>query len=589
MKQVQFWGAVALSVNLILMSKSIYAQENSLIVVYPPTNHQTTANSIFFIGSAPPQVEVLINGENIERSPQGNFAPSFPLKEGENKFTIRSENEEITRIVTKTINKPNYSQIANLSPDLLKPNVDISRLPDELVCFSAVAPVNAQVSVKIEDQSLELKPNLTQVSLPPNSAVLIGNNQGNPLNSSNSVTMSGCGKFNIGGIMTTPIFEMNYQGKIISQASLGTVTIFDPTQLQVIEVIADQGVARSGASTNHSRLTPLPRGTRAVVTGTEGEWLRLDYGGWIKASETQVLDTNVPPTSSIRSVTSRQINNGIEVIFPLQNPVPINIKQDEQTLTLSLHNTIAETDTIRLDDNFLVKRLDWYQVNPTQIDYTFHFKSSQQWGYDVRYQGNNLILTLNSAPQGINNKNLQGTRILLDPGHGGEELGALGPTGYPEKDVNLVVSLLLAQELRNLGAEVYLTREDDSFVSLGDRQTMINNLKPSLALSIHYNALPDGGNAVKTQGISTFWYHPQAHDLAVFLHNYLVEKLNRPSYGVFWNNLALTRPHASPTVLLELGFMINPYEFEWITNPQAQRQLAQTLAEGITVWLEKQS
>ena len=54
-----------------------------------------------------------------------------------------------------------------------------------------------------------------------------------------------------------------------------------------------------------------------------------------------------------------------------------------------------------------------------------------------------------------------------------------------------------------------------------------------------------------------FWYHPQAEDLSKFLHDYLVEKGERPSYGVFWNNLALTRPHAAPSVLLELGFMIN--------------------------------
>jgi N-acetylmuramoyl-L-alanine amidase len=71
----------------------------------------------------------------------------------------------------------------------------------------------------------------------------------------------------------------------------------------------------------------------------------------------------------------------------------------------------------------------------------------------------------------------------------------------------------------------------------------------------------------------------------VFLQNYLVKKLDRPSYGVYWNNLALTRPSAAPTVLLELGFMINPVEFEWITNPQEQKKLALTLADGITEWL----
>jgi N-acetylmuramoyl-L-alanine amidase len=115
---------------------------------------------------------------------------------------------------------------------------------------------------------------------------------------------------------------------------------------------------------------------------------------------------------------------------------------------------------------------------------------------------------------------------------------------------------------------------------------MINEEEPDLAISVHYNALPDNGDAMKTQGIGTFWYHPQAHSLAVFLHNYLVETLDRPSYGVFWNNLALTRPAVTPSILLELGFMINPVEFEWIVNPQEQRKLAVALADGIVEWMK---
>ena len=135
-----------------------------------------------------------------------------------------------------------------------------------------------------------------------------------------------------------------------------------------------------------------------------------------------------------------------------------------------------------------------------------------------------------------------------------------------------------------MGATVYLTRETDIDVSLKDRVKTIDEIEPDLALSIHYNALPDNGDAINTKGISTFWYNTQAHNVAVFLHNYLVEKLDRADAGVFWNNLALTRPHTAPSVLLELGFMINPWEFEWITNPEEQTKLARAIADGIVEW-----
>jgi N-acetylmuramoyl-L-alanine amidase len=273
----------------------------------------------------------------------------------------------------------------------------------------------------------------------------------------------------------------------------------------------------------------------------------------------------------------------------LQIPVPVSIQQGTQTLTLSLYNTTAQTDTIRLDDDPVIQRLDWQQVSPKQVDYTFNLKSKQQWGYDLRYQGTSLILSLRHPPRLVNSQTrpLEGIKILLDPGHGGKETGAIGPTGYPEKAVTLTVAKLLEQALSDRGATVYLTRETDTDVSLQERVDLIDRLKPAISLSLHYNALPDGGDAIKTDGVSTFWYHPQAHDLAIFLENYLVQALKRPSYGVFWNNLALTRPQIAPAVLLELGFIINPEEFEWIANPQEQQRLAKTLADGITQWFEE--
>ena len=360
-----------------------------------------------------------------------------------------------------------------------------------------------------------------------------------------------------------------------------------------MEVSAEFGVARTGPSTNYSRLTPLPKGTRSAVTGKTGEWLRLDYGAWIKSSETASLPNAIVPNTIIRSVGSSQSEQATLVSFPLQTPVPVTVKQESDKLTLTLHNTTAQTDTIPFNDNPFVSRMDWQQIPPspggnsTAVQYIFNLKKNQQWGYKLGYEGTTLKLKLRHPPElrRSRRKPLSGSKILIDPGHGGKESGAVGPTGLPEKDVNLTISKLLRRELVKRGATVVMTREIDKFVSLGDRQKIIAREEPTLALSVHYNALPDYGDAENTKGIGMFWYHPQAHSLAVYLHNYLVDKLDRPSYGVFWNNLALTRPEAAPSLLLELGFMSNPEEFEWVTNPKQQKKLAKTLADGIVKWL----
>jgi N-acetylmuramoyl-L-alanine amidase len=577
----------------------ITVAQQSLVISFPSrTEYQTTSDRMFFLGSAPPSGNVLVNGQPIQRSPAGHFAPRFPLQMGENIFVFRYQNQERRIRVNRTSRQASLPNGLAFVPGSLSPGVDIARLPGELICFSAIAPTNATVTVKLANQNIPLYPQGKKVELPSNLAVLAGQNQ--PVTTSISGKYEGCAVASEAGELGFPEFQLTANGNTVSQVGQGRISILTPADLEIAEVIVDAGIARTGPSTDHSRLTPLPRGTIATITGRESDWVRLDYGAWIRAEEVRVSRASVPPQSIIRSVSARQIPGATQVIFPLQVPVPVSVQQGDRTFTLTLYNTTAQTDIIRLDDNPLISRLDWQQVAPNQVQYTFNLKSGQQWGYQLKYEGTSLVLTLRHSPTtssvapGQNGeikeqtgKPLTGISILLDPGHGGKEPGAAGPNGYLEKDVNLSVSRLLRDQLVARGATVYMTREDDSTVSLPERMAMIDSVQPAIALSIHYNSLPDYGDAFNTSGVGTFWYHPQAHSLAVFLQQYLVQKLNRPSYGVFWNNLALTRPHSAPSVLLELGFMSNPFEFEWVTNPQEQTKLAATLADAITEWFKR--
>ncbi len=561
-----------------------------LKLVYPPNNHRTTSDRIFFIGTAPPSGRVVVNGRTIRRSPAGHFAPSFPLRMGENFFTFRYRNQRRRIKVTRLSTQPKLPVGLAFGQDSLTPRVDIARMPGEAICFSAIAPANATVNVKLANQTIPLMPQAAKVILPPNSAALVAQNLPNAVTTQNiprSSYYQGCATAESPAELGRPQFQLTINGKTITEIGQGNIRILSPTQLEIAEVIVDGGIARTGSGTNYSRLTPLPKGTQAAITGREGEWVRLDYGGWINQQEVRISQSSVPPRSIIRSITTRRIAGATEVVFPLQVPVPVSVQQSDRILTLTLHNTTAQTDIIRQDDDPIISRLDWQQVAPNQVQYTFNLKSQQQWGYKLRYEGTSLVLTLRYPPNRSNKtaeQPLSGIKILLDPGHGGRESGAAGPTGYLEKDVNLTVSKLIRDELVARGATVIMTREDDITLSLPERVAIIDREEPAIALSIHYNSLPDNGDAFNTKGIGMFWYHPQAHSLSMFLHDRLVGKLNRPSYGVFWNNLALARPASAPSVLLELGFMSNPFEFEWLMNPTEQRRLARAIADSITEW-----
>ncbi|QIR39080.1 N-acetylmuramoyl-L-alanine amidase [Tolypothrix sp. PCC 7910] len=578
---------VLLVIFSFLITSSIALANSSLLVVFPQTNYQTSAEKIFFLGTAPSNGQVLINGKTVTRSKAGHFAPSIPLQLGDNLFTVRHQNQELQIKVTRLSTQPVLPQGLAFAKDSLTPAADIARLPGELICFSAIAPSNASVTVKLANQTIALAPQPSKAQLPSNLAALTGRNQ--PAIKSTVGNYQGCTTMIAAADLGTPEFQLALDGKTITQLGTGKIQILAPTQLPVIEVTADSGLARTGPSTDYSRLTPLPKGTQAAVTGKEGEWLRLDYGAWINAKETQVLPGAISPRTIIRSVGYRKLPSATQIVFPLEVPVPVSVQQSERSFALTLYNTTAQTDIVRTDENPLISRLDWRQVAPGQVQYTFYLKKSQQWGYHLRYEGTSLILALRHPPviKDKTRKPLSGIRILLDPGHGGKESGASGPTGYLEKDANLLVSKLLRDELVKRGATVVLTRDDDRDVSLVERQAIISKEEPAIALSIHHNSLPDDGDAEKTKGFAAFWYNTQSHSLALFLHNYVVKNLGKPSYGVFWDNLALTRPTAAPSVLLELGFMSNPEEFEQVVNPEQQKKMAKVLADGIVEWFKK--
>jgi N-acetylmuramoyl-L-alanine amidase len=577
------------SFNFLFTSWVALARE-SLLVVFPPTNYQTSTEKIFFIGTAPPAGQVLINGKVIKRSQSGHFSPSFPLQLGENIFKVRYQNQEREIKINRVSTQPELPQGLGFAKNSLTPAVDITRLPGELICFSAVAPPQATVWVNLVNQNLvnqniALLPQPLFAQLPPNSSILTGFNQPNR---SSLSKYQGCTTVTNAADLGKPEFNLQMNDQRITQTGLGKIEILSPAQLAVAEITSESGVTRTGPGTDYSRLTPLPKGTMTTVTGKEGEWLRLDYGAWINSKETKIIAGAVAPQTVIRSVGYRQLNTATEMIFPLETPVPVSVEQGNNFFTLTLYNTTAQTDTIRLDDNPLISRLDWQQVSPTQVKYTFNLKKLQQWGYKLRYDNTTLVLTLRHPPQLKNSKRLplSGIKIVLDPGHGGKESGSRRPTGYSAKDVNLLVSKLLRDELAKRGAKVVMTREDDQDVSLVQRQEIINQEEPAIALSIHYNFLPDNSNTANTRGLVSFWYHPQAHSPTVFLHNYLVNKLPQPSFGVFWNNLALTRPSPAPSVLLEFRFMKNANELEEIVNSQQQQKIAKILADGVTEWFK---
>jgi N-acetylmuramoyl-L-alanine amidase len=386
----------------------------------------------------------------------------------------------------------------------------------------------------------------------------------------------------------------------------------------IYEVTKDLGIARTGPHDDCKRVTPLPRGTRARViaeaTGPDRykntvPWSQLDYGAWIESSELASFTGAIPLQSQLASVSTQILPETTEITFPLSSPVPIEVKQGDRTFSLTLHNTIGNqiqnltqpsqpqlwqpNQSINFT-NPVIAQASYQKIAPDKIRFDFRLKPRQQWGYQLRYVGNNFVLSLRKPPvlTKDTNRPLQGIKIMVDPGHGGNDSGAVGRlagTAYEEKTLNIQFADLLQQELQRRGAKVTMTRMTDVNPSLDERHIAIDKLAPAVSISIHHDATASGRG---TKGSSIYWYHPQSQDLAASLLDYFAQNGNRPilnDNGVIQKSFAVARPSGAPAVLLEVGFMTDPDELTELSNPDNQERLAKVLADGISKWVVTQS
>ncbi|MFC2171466.1 N-acetylmuramoyl-L-alanine amidase, partial [Acidobacteriota bacterium] len=212
--------------------------------------------------------------------------------------------------------------------------------------------------------------------------------------------------------------------------------------------------------------------------------------------------------------------------------------------------------------------------------------------------------------------------VVLDPGHGGQEVGAKGPTGLLEKDVTLQVAHILKKMLEtNLGVQVRLTRESDVDLSLQERTALANYQKADLFLSLHCNASrrqnargaetyfmsykatdeesgrlaqfennPLGGSSMGNQltdlelilwDMAQTQYLQESEQFAEAVNYELSKTLNLKDRGVKQAPFAVLAGAAMPAVLVEIAFISNPSEERALRSSEFKVKIAQALYKSV--------
>ena len=217
--------------------------------------------------------------------------------------------------------------------------------------------------------------------------------------------------------------------------------------------------------------------------------------------------------------------------------------------------------------------------------------------------------------------------VVLDPGHGGTQEGAVGICDLKEKDVTLHISIELARLLNTSGkARAILTRTTDKTLGLRERTRLANRAKAHLFVSIHANA----STTSKGYGIETYFLsqqssdkqsaqtalrenegltptlpkeqesidfilkqmthnaaHRQSQQLAIHFETILKQSLHSRGRGVLQAPFVVLLEAEMPAVLVEVGFLSNPEECEQISDPKYQAKIAQALSTAIISHLAK--
>lgn len=314
-----------------------------------------------------------------------------------------------------------------------------------------------------------------------------------------------------------------------------------------------------------NRMSHLSKGTRVLINGEKGNFYRVFLNekltGWItKTSVKQV--GKIPNLIVLKELKTKEDKDFCYWEFDLNGKVPFIVKE-ENGLILQLFNVNGCEDNTYLL-NIPMKRL---------------------MGYDAYYVKDKLILKVRKIPEIINEAKLKDIVIVVDAGHGGKELGAIGCCGDKEKDINLAIAKDLRDELEKRGAKVIMTRDKDSDVSLQDRVKLAKEKDAVLLISIHANALPDGQDPIKNRGTSIYYYHNQARPLADSILNEMTTQLGTRNDKVRQGSLALVRPTSSVSVLIETAYMINPDDVALLTDKDFQAKCAKAIADGIEKYM----
>ena len=410
---------------------------------------------------------------------------------------------------------------------------------------------------------------------------------------------------------------------------------------------------RSGPGTGNGILTQAYQGATLPVVDQSGDWYRVTLAGgnsgWVAGWLVSVKTTPPIPTNPVspspspalpdRGSTDRPEDNANKPADNANKPVengnkpkdnankPVDSKSGK-LLSLQVNNSSGKTSAVvtanapfnyasftlenpsrlvvdckgvsigsvpsstRVNSKTINQvRAGYYQKDPDITRLVFDLPSGVQ--YVAALSKDKMTLTVDTYIPDLNGA-YKGKTVVIDPGHGGSDPGAVGQNGLKEKDVTLDIAKRVQRLLEAKGTKVIMARTGDTDVDLYERTNRANRAGADIFVSIHINAHNDRVYG----GTSTYLYQNDRKDqpasrvqnsrrLANYVQNELLKSLGLRDVGVKEAHFAVLRTSGMPSILAEIAFISNTREESLMRTDDFKNKAAEAIAKGIGLYFSE--
>lgn len=559
---------------------------NPIQIVEPVENAQLPAiSSTFVCGSVPADGKLMINGTPVSVYSGGGFLAMVHLTPGECHIKAELQLGNTTYNLTRTVMVSSPEQPAPLSPltiTYVTPKQDQELLPEDFVNVVCKGSPGSKAFFTIKGVKGRF-PMIESDAAPGGiyqGVYLVGPHD----------------KLKKSKIKVTLEDQKN---KKLSQESKGTLSLFPNVFPVMVATTSPYTILRTGPALapddKAGYLMFPPVGTLLQITGRKGDEYRVRLTKtktvWVSISQVKQLAEGTQPAHIVAGGIYLNANDrSTKIHLPLGCKIPFKVEPDFEGkyIDISFYGAFSNTDIIANPAIGVIKNLSWFQDDEETYRLRINTIPNGWWGYDARYDGNEFVFELRTPPPVIAGSSpLAGLTIAVDAGHGVPDNGAIGATGYTEKDANFALAMNLREKLLAKGANVIMIRKDNDDVPLSDRPQIAWQNKADILVSIHNNSLPAGGNPFIKHGFGVYYFTPMSLALAKEIHSAYNEtfdgdsEFNLPDDGLYYDNLALTRSPQMPSVLTESAYMIVPNEEAYLKTDIFRSACATAILTGI--------